>query len=90
MATQNWNMDNRGGEQGIHVESISFNGNARGKIVVYVNDHDFKSDTTEIPFTVVTKLGTQTEAFHYSWNINEMDDGENAVSDMISITTINF
>ena len=84
------NVDNRGGEEGPHVENISFNGDAGGNFAVYVNNHDSKSDTVEIPFTVVTKLGTQTEAFHYSWNINEMDDGENAVGDMMSITTINF
>ena len=83
-------VDNRGGEQGLHLENISFNGDAGGNFVVYVNNHDSKSDTSEIPFTVVTKLGTQSEGFHSSWSINDMEDGEKAVGDMMRITTINF
>ena len=83
-------VDNRGGEQGTHLENISFNGDAGGTFVVYVNNHHSNDDVDEIPFTVVTKLGTQTETFVDSWNINEMGDGDHAVGDMMNITTITF
>ena len=83
-------VDNRGGEQGTHVENVSFNGDAGGTFVIHVNNHDSNDDTDEIPFTVVTKLGTETKTFHSSWNINEMGAGDHAVGDMKSVTTIDF
>ena len=84
-------VDNRGGEQGTHLENISFNGDAGGNFVVYVNNHDSKSDTTEIPFTVLTKLGNHSEGFHSSWNINEMGDHRDGNLDkMMKMTTVNI
>jgi len=83
--------DNGGGEQGTHVENISFNGDAGGSFVVYVNNHNSNDDVAEIPFTLVTKLGAQTETFEDSWNINEMGEHRDGdVGMMMKITGINF
>ena len=87
--------DNTGGdmpEDGKkHVENISFNGDVGGKFAVYVNNHDSNDDANEIPFTVVTKVGDQTQTFEDSWNINEMGDHRDGNLDMMmKMTTVNI
>ena len=86
--------DNRGGslpEAGEKwVENISFNGAAAGSYIVYINCYHAKSDVDEIPFIVVTKVGTQTLTFDDSWNITRRGDsnGSRNYGNMIKITTI--
>ena len=71
-----------------HVENISFKRD--GTFEVYANNHNSKGDVDEIPFTVVTKMGTQTRTFHDSWNIGEMGTVTNRdLGRMMKITTIN-
>ena len=71
-----------------HVENVSFNRD--GTFEVYANNHNSKGDVDEIPFTVVTKMGTQTRTFHDSWNIGEMGTVTNGdLGRMMKITTIN-
>merc|ERR1711983_91750 len=86
-------VDNRGGatpEEGEKwVENVSFNGDVAGTYAVYVNNYDRKSEADEIRFTVVTKVGDQTQAFDDSWDINEKGDnpGED-MGKMMKISTI--
>ena len=83
-------VDNRGGERGVHVENISFNGETGGNFKVFVNNHDSNDDAEEIPCTVVAKLGDRIETFHKKWNINRMGAGDHSVAEMLSITNLNF
>merc|ERR1712012_174323 len=83
-------VDNRGGERGVHVENISFNGESGGNFKVFVNNHDSNDDAEEIPCTVVAKLGDRIKTFHKKWNINRMGAGDHDVTEMLSITTVNF
>jgi len=74
-----------------HVENISFNGDVGGNFAVYVNNHNSNGDTDEIPFTVVTKVGDQSQTFEDSWNINEMGDHRDGNLDkMMKMTTVNI
>ena len=87
--------DNTGGDMPEggkkHVENISFNGDVGGKFAVYVNNHDSNDDTNDIPFTVVTKVGAQSQTFEDSWNINEMGDHRDGNLDkMMKMTTVNI
>ena len=87
--------DNRGGElpedRKTHVENISFNGDVEGHYAVYVNNHNSNSDVNEIPFTVVTKVGSDSQLFEDSWDINELGAHTQAqLGAMMEITTINI
>ena len=89
--------DNTGGEMPAdgktHVENISFNGDVDGTYVVYVNNHASNGDVDEIPFTVVTKVGSETQLFEDSWDINELgqhEDYDGELGAMMEITTINI
>merc|ERR1719245_599733 len=91
--TTTLDADNKGGatpEEGEKwVENVSFNGDVAGTYAVYVNNYDRKSEADEIRFTVVTKVGDQTQAFDDSWDINEKGDnpGED-MGKMMKISTI--
>ena len=71
--------------------SPSFNGDVGGTFAVYVNNHNSQSDVDEIPFTVVTKVGSQTQTFEDSWNINQRGvNWEEDLGMMMEVTTVNI
>jgi len=85
-------VDNTGGEYPAegekHVENISFNGDG-GSFEVYVTNYDTNDDEDEIPFTVVTKNGQETNVYEDSWDINEMGtETNNKLDKMMRIATI--
>ena len=71
--------------------SPSFNGDVGGTFAVYVNNYKSQSDVDEIPFTVVTKVGSQTQTFEDSWNINQRGvNWEEDLGMMMEVTTVNI
>ena len=84
-------VDNRGGDHSLHVENVSFNGDFPGSYAVYVNNHASDNDVDSIPYTVVVKMGTQTQTFEDTWNINELGEHQQGdVGQMMGITTVNI
>ena len=86
-------VDNTGGDYPAegekHVENVSFNGEAGGSFNIYVTNYTTNDDEDEIPFTVVTKNGQQTDVFEDSWDINEMGtQTNNNLNKMMKIATI--
>ena len=71
--------------------SPSFNGDVGGTFAVYVNNYNSQSDVDEIPFTVVTKVGSQTQTFEDSWNINQRGDHRDGdLGMMMEVTTVDI
>merc|ERR1719229_765496 len=60
-----------------------------GTYEVYVNNHNAKSDSGEIPYSLIIKLDRKEQVIHGSWNIDQRGDvRDHDLSKMIKETTI--
>jgi len=69
------------------VENVSFRKD--GTYEIYVNNHNAKSDTGEVPYEVIIKLDREERILRGSWNIDERGDvRDHDLAKMIKKTTI--
>jgi len=82
-------IDQTAGQEGQHVENVSFDGDVAAEYVVYVTNYASKGDQGEIPFTVFTKQGQHMDTFEESWDIDDMGtETQDNLNNMMQITTV--